>query len=350
VADEVQIIGDKYRGVNVEILLTLIKGARPGQFVGLSAVIAEADGRHLADWLGVQLVRVPHREKHLRYECRSPTKIASFSTGNPGQGIAETQRKPTQPLELIPLLRELMARKSGKPIVVFCMRKQDVYQGSRDYCRAAGLTIENAPLLAGLSVDTSEGKILSGILPHRMAIHCADLIEEDRAKVEEALASSEVDLVFATSTLAAGVNFPIGTVVFYSWTRWNFGARASEAISSGEFHNMAGRCGRMGTEHEAGEVIFTCGDGHRDVAAARRYLTPDQLDGIDSHISSDHFLTLLLQLAASGVVKTEADALAFLKATFGAARELAVNAAGLNHWDLPFQEAVKQLREWSFIR
>ena len=106
----------------------------------------------------------------------------------------------------------------------------------------------------------------------------------------------------------------------------------------------------MGTEHEHGRVIFLANDGYSDQIAIQTFLNPDHLDSLDSHISPDHFTPLVLQLAASNVVSTEHDALTFLKATFGASRELEVNAAGLAHWDAPFREVVADLRGWTFLR
>ena len=350
IADEVQILGDKFRGVNVETLLTLIRQAKPGQCIGLSAVLTEQDGQALANWLEIQLVRVPHREKQLLYECRTPSRRLAFHTGTPEEGIREEPRKPGVATELQALIRECVDADGGKPIVVFCMRKQDVYDGCRAYCQSKGIDIRGAPLLAGLSPDTPEAELLSATMPHRVAIHCADLMEEDRLRIEEAIKNREVDLVFATSTLAAGVNFPLGTVIFYSWKRWNFDRRRREPILAGEFHNMSGRCGRMGAEHESGGVIVLADDGYGDQAVVRDFLNPDHLDTLESQVSPTHFTPLVLQLAASNVVSTEDGALAFLKATFGASRELQVNVAGLAHWDAPLREAVTHLRGWNFLR
>jgi helicase len=67
VCDEIQLIGDKNRGQNVEILLTLLRNAGWRQFVGLSAVLPSRDAHDLADWLGVQLIMKATREKHLSY-------------------------------------------------------------------------------------------------------------------------------------------------------------------------------------------------------------------------------------------------------------------------------------------
>lgn len=68
VCDEIQLIGDKSRGQNVEVLLTLIRNAGWKQFVGLSAVLVKRDAKGLADWLDVKLIIDHTREKHLRYE------------------------------------------------------------------------------------------------------------------------------------------------------------------------------------------------------------------------------------------------------------------------------------------
>ena len=149
------------------------------------------------------------------YECRTPTKQLTFRTEFADKGIVEESIDPSIARELQPLIQECLSAEDGQPVVVFCMRKQDVYDGCRNYCQSKGYDLTDAPLLAGLSADTSEAELLSATLPHRVAIHCADLIEEDRLRVEEAIKIGEVDLVFATSTLAAGVNFPLGTVIFF---------------------------------------------------------------------------------------------------------------------------------------
>ena len=352
VTDEVQIIGDKSRGVNIEALLTLIRQASPGQLIGLSAVLNEKDGQSLAEWLDVELVRVPQREKHLLYECRTPSRQLTFHTKTSDSDVREEALNPDQATEIQLLIQECLNTESGRPIVVFCMRKQDVYNGCRAYCQSIGvdMDVKNAPLLTGLSVDTHEAELLSVILPQRIAIHCADLVEEDRLMVEHAIKNGGIDLVFATSTLAAGVNFPLGTVIFFSWKRWNSERRTREPISAGEFHNMAGRCGRMGTEHEAGHVIFLADDNYRDGSVINALLDPDRFDRLKSQIHPDHFAPLVLQLTASGVVSDENDALNFFKSTFGASQELQANVADHSHWNSPFQEAVNALRDWDFLR
>jgi superfamily II RNA helicase len=56
-----------------------------------------------------------------------------------------------------------------------------------------------------------------------------------------------LEAVFATSTVAAGVNFPARTVVFLNSDRFN--GREFLPLSPTEFHQMTGRAGRRGKDH-----------------------------------------------------------------------------------------------------
>lgn len=129
VCDEIQLIGDENRGQTVEVLLTLLRNAGWRQFIGLSAVLEKQDACNLAEWLGVPLVIQVAREKHLRYECWTPTGMAVVSSENP-ENIEENVPLPTgvsaQPLEILATL--LASNSPPTPIIVFsCARKQDTY-------------------------------------------------------------------------------------------------------------------------------------------------------------------------------------------------------------------------------
>ncbi|NOT86383.1 MAG: DEAD/DEAH box helicase [Methylococcaceae bacterium] len=128
VCDEIQLIGDKSRGQNVEILLTMIRNAGWKQFVGLSAVLESRDANDLANWLGVTLVTQHAREKHLRYECWSQNGIATVTSEQP-ENIQENLPRPTGVnLDPVSILISLLNQKvKPVPIIVFCMKKQDMY-------------------------------------------------------------------------------------------------------------------------------------------------------------------------------------------------------------------------------
>ena len=65
--------------------------------------------------------------------------------------------------------------------------------------------------------------------------------------LENLLTEGLLDAVFATSTVAAGVNFPARTVVFFNSDRFN--GVEFKPLTSTELHQMTGRAGRRGMDH-----------------------------------------------------------------------------------------------------
>jgi superfamily II RNA helicase len=81
----------------------------------------------------------------------------------------------------------------------------------------------------------------AGIAPH----HAGHLMAW-RIVVEELLRAGLLSLVFATTTLAAGLDVPVRTVVLPNVNVWDTdGPRAMSAL---EFHQMVGRAGRRGKD------------------------------------------------------------------------------------------------------
>ncbi|MDH3567889.1 MAG: ATP-dependent DNA helicase, partial [Desulfobacteraceae bacterium] len=65
--------------------------------------------------------------------------------------------------------------------------------------------------------------------------------------LETLMTEGILDAVFATSTVAAGVNFPARTIVFFNSDRFN--GREFLPLDATEFHQMTGRAGRRGMDH-----------------------------------------------------------------------------------------------------
>lgn len=65
--------------------------------------------------------------------------------------------------------------------------------------------------------------------------------------IERLMTEGLLDAVFATSTVAAGVNFPARTVVFLNSDRFN--GREFLPMNPTEFHQMTGRAGRRGMDN-----------------------------------------------------------------------------------------------------
>ena len=89
--------------------------------------------------------------------------------------------------------------------------------------------------------------------------------------VEELFVAGLVKAVFATETLALGINMPARTVVLEKLTKYNGEAHAD--LTAGEYTQLTGRAGRRGIDVEGhAVVVWSPGMDPRAVAglASRR--------------------------------------------------------------------------------
>lgn len=80
----------------------------------------------------------------------------------------------------------------------------------------------------------------------RVASHHAGQLPSWKLLVERMMNLGYLEAIFATSTVAAGVNFPARTVVLLQSDRFN--GRTFVELTATEFHQMVGRAGRRGKD------------------------------------------------------------------------------------------------------
>lgn len=311
--------------------------------VALSAVLSDRDAAELADWLGVALVVQTRREKHLRYECWGASRLLEVGTDDPGR-VTERSGPIAPAHDCISAVRHLLSLPSAKPLIVFCMKKDDTTRLARELIDSGVCTEQEQLSFEFLDMpETNAVGLLRESLTRRVAVHNADLTDEERAEVERKLSDGRIDVVFATSSLAAGVNFPFATAVFSSWERWNSSTRNREPIDASEFHNMAGRAGRMGFEHQHGRVVFFP-DSYGSVERCRGYLELSRVEALEPRIDTGHFSQLVLQLVASGICSSTAGLVQLIGNTFSGLREADRNASGFALWPEKIGSAVDSLK------
>nr|WP_281720942.1 DEAD/DEAH box helicase [Nitrosomonas nitrosa] len=345
VCDELQILNDPFRGQAVEVLLTVLRQSKFGQFIGLSAVVAPNDAKAIAEWLNAKLVSSPIREVPITYELRLPNATVLVRTDKPDQ---QTQR-PARHRTTMEILRELAKRKEDSaPIAVFCMRRKDVFDLAKGWAREMGVP-EGGPeeMPPDFSEITSTAEDLACYAPYRFAYHTADLVEQEREFVEGRLDRNELAVVFSTTTLAMGLNYSFRTVILDRWRRWNFDRKQEEPIQRSEFHNIAGRAGRLGRAEE-GRVIFTAEDRWSRVAL--QYLALSEFDAYVPRLQPDHFSQIILQLLASGLTKNREEVASFLQGTLSAKTALEIDAHQPSVWAEHINVAFARLQEWGFLR
>jgi ATP-dependent RNA helicase HelY len=102
-------------------------------------------------------------------------------------------------------------------------------------------------------------------LTHGIAAHHAGQLPAFKEVVEELFSRGLVKIVFATETLALGINMPARSVVLDRLSKWNGETHAD--ITPGEYTQLTGRAGRRGIDVEGhGVVVWEPGLDPRAVA------------------------------------------------------------------------------------
>ncbi|MGH3347762.1 MAG: DEAD/DEAH box helicase [Nocardioides sp.] len=102
-------------------------------------------------------------------------------------------------------------------------------------------------------------------LTRGVAAHHAGMLPAFKEVVERLFVRGLCKVVFATETLALGINMPARTVVIEKLTKWNGETHAD--ITPGEYTQLTGRAGRRGLDVEGhGVVLWQPGMNPRELA------------------------------------------------------------------------------------
>src|SRR5688572_982445 len=102
-------------------------------------------------------------------------------------------------------------------------------------------------------------------LTRGVAAHHAGMLPAFKEVVEDLFTQGLVKAVFATETLALGINMPARTVVIEKLDKWNGETHAD--ITPGEYTQLTGRAGRRGLDVEGhGVVLWQPGMNPRELA------------------------------------------------------------------------------------
>jgi superfamily II RNA helicase len=282
VLDEAHYIAEEERGVTWEEIIIF---ARPEvRLLLLSATIANAE--ELVEWM-----------KEVR--GRRPSLILVSSEGRPvplRHGVLDRFGRPL-PLEVLNRLsrkglRQLLWREVDPvrvvrmlqqqnllPAIVFLPRRRDCDRAARVFKRfqMSGWEVRKAVFsrLAKSFPRLSEYPMARHLIDAGVAPHHAGHITAWKIAVERMLGEGLIGAVFATTTLAAGLDVPARTVVLP--TLW-VGDRAGERpLTALEFHQMTGRAGRRGMDKVG--FVLVIPRRHEDFAQARELVEsePEEL-------------------------------------------------------------------------
>ncbi|MDI6776564.1 MAG: DEAD/DEAH box helicase [Syntrophales bacterium] len=126
----------------------------------------------------------------------------------------------------------------------------------------------------------------------RVAAHHAGQLPAWKFLVEAMMKKSHLHAIFATTTVAAGVNFPARTIVLFNSDTFN--GHEFSPLKGTEFHQMTGRAGRRGQD-EIGFMLAVPGR-FMDITHIKHLLFREPED-ILSQIRSDFSMVLNLLLS-----------------------------------------------------
>jgi superfamily II RNA helicase len=303
VLDECHYINDAGRGTVWEE--SVICSPREIQMVALSATIANAG--QLAAWFRrahgpTDLIVSDHRPVPLRYHYFEHGRLSALLRKQ-GRHHERPQLRREQsrsvrawevqvdPEEVVALLAE----QEMLPAIYFVF--------SRRGCEAAMQRCAHLALLSEAEIERV-AKIVEPYLeenpavrhhPHRrylergVAAHHAGLLPAWKVLVERLFQAGLIKTVFATETLAAGINMPARTTVISSLSkRTDEGYRV---LNPSEFLQMSGRAGRRGMDR-LGHVVVVA-DPFRPAAEAAR-LAAAPADPLTSRFAPTYGMVLNL--------------------------------------------------------
>ena len=270
VLDECHYMNDSQRGTVWEE--SIIHCPPPIQLVALSATVANAG--QLTDWIDrvhgpTQLVLSDFRPVPLAFSFCSAKGLHPLlndeGTGlhpnckvwrapKGGQRKGPKTAKPPQP-EAPPLgfVVAQMAERDMLPAIYFIFSRRGCDKGVRDLGKACLVNPEeHARIKARLDayIAATPEAVRDGghadALLRGIAAHHAGVLPAWKELIEELFQQGLIKVVFATETLAAGINMPARTTVISALSKRT--ERGHRPLMGSEFLQMAGRAGRRGLD------------------------------------------------------------------------------------------------------
>jgi helicase len=320
VFDELHMLSQTGRGAFYEcliarILLEQTNTGHPGRLFGMSAVISNVND--LAKWLNVpsstlivgswrpnplfpaywhpddKLFVVTDIEnvtdKNLAVLENFCPKMPVWPTANNEHGIAQQLTNPLG--QRVAWYAERWHAKSNGPVVVFCSSRKQTRELAVLAAKGRSVGTIAQETIAARQLISSKYAYLSLLdycLERGVAYHNAALPAEVRRSLEDAFQAAAIPIVYATTTLAEGSDFPFRSVVIASPSHYDWEEQTQAAMSPLLLRNIAGRGGRT-SGHLVGDVV--------------QMYTPFQMTGSDGENIKSHsvFLEHLLDPARSVV-------------------------------------------------
>jgi len=299
VVDEFHVLYDKLRGYNLEKVLTLLKEST-ARIICLSATFE--DRNDVSEWLNARLVHISESERKVQIN-HAPLDLTLVEDKNRG-------------------LFEFLERTNKPPVIIFNNRRDSTESRAglfasyitREVNSRESVTNEIAEAV-GRNTFTSQEKKLINCLIKGTGFHHAGLSPKLKELVEFYFSNLKINYLFATTTLAYGMNFPTKTVVLNDLEWWNFEHKRNDPIPVHTYLQMAGRAGRGAAFSNEGYSYVVAKTPDHLSGPIQRFMVAE-LDEAQSNISfDDYFRKTILELIYAGRTGTQ-DIINFFQNTY----------------------------------
>jgi ATP-dependent RNA helicase HelY len=286
VMDEVHYLADKFRGaVWEEVLIHLMESV---QVISLSATVSNAE--EFGEWLGevrggtdvivseirpiplyqhvligsrlIDLFSEPGKvnpeilalERAALRRVRTPRDRRDRYDGGENRLSRDEVIEKLQRENLLPAITFIFSRAGCDAAVKQCLQAGVRLTNSeerQEISKTAAMYTQN---IAEEDLDVLGYREWLTALERGIAAHHAGLLPSFKSAVEDLFQRGLVKAVFATETLALGINMPARTVVLEKLTKWNGEGHVS--VTPGEYTQLTGRAGRRGIDIEGNAVVL----------------------------------------------------------------------------------------------
>ncbi|HLM06045.1 MAG TPA: DEAD/DEAH box helicase [Blastococcus sp.] len=205
----------------------------------------------------------------VRFVREQERRIDSWHGGGPGGGSrrGDSSHRPRYRPPARPDVIERLDKAGLLPAITFVFSRNGC-DAAVHQCLLSGLRLTDEAERAEIAriIDERTGSLpeedlhvlgfwewREGLLAG-LAAHHAGLVPAFKETVEECFVRGLVKAVFATETLALGINMPARSVVLERLVKWN--GEAHVDVTPGEYTQLTGRAGRRGIDVEGHAVVI----------------------------------------------------------------------------------------------
>jgi len=320
IIDEIHLLTERERGPTLEIILTKIKlMPQKPQIIGISATVSNSD--EVADWLRCEQIQSKWRPTELIEGVYNYGKVTmnngtAFEIDNIGAVDNSTSG-------IISLAMDSITNDGGQSLVFAETRKRTVSLAKKTSDTVSKFLDKSSKLSAhkiGVEIlkqgdDTELNRTLSSTVTKGVGFHHAGLGIKSRQIVENAFRNGIIKILFATPTLAAGVNLPARRVVIASIFRYDYEYGGNIPLSILQYKQLCGRAGRPAYD-KYGEAIIIA-DSRTNPEDLYNHFVLGEPEPIVSQLMNERALRVhVLGVIASRPKILKSELLSFFEETF----------------------------------